>query len=88
MELVDKLFKTCLTKRVVTDNIVFRLHYQFTVTLLVLSGLVATAYQFYAHPIQCSIGQKNFRPEFINAYCYVYPTFLVNPDEQVTRLCA
>ena len=84
--IIQNLVKNYLTKKVITDNIVFRLHYQFTVVILVLFGMLATSNQLFSNPIVCSIGPKNFDQNFINAYCWIHPTFIVNqptPDDQV-----
>lgn len=87
MQIVQNLFANYLTKKVVTDNVVFRLHYQFTVSLLVVFGVLATSYQFFANPIECSISQKNFQPQFVNAFCYIHPTFIVpDPDGKVNSV--
>lgn len=87
--IIQNLVKNYLTKKVATDNFVFRLHYQFTVILLVVFGVMATSNQLFAHPIVCSMGQKNVGQDFVNAYCWIHPTFVVNQptlDETVNSI--
>ena len=77
LQLLQNLAKNYLTKQVVTDNLVFRLHYQVTVIILVVFGTLATSNQLFGRPIHCSTGQKNVNQDFVNAYCWTHPTFTV-----------
>lgn len=42
-------FKKCLI-----DNTTFRLHYQYTFTILCIASLLTTAKQYFGDPIECT----------------------------------
>lgn len=57
------------------DNIVFSLHYEATVIILVAFALFVTTNQYIGDPIECLIDEipKNF----IDTYCWMYGTYIV-----------
>lgn len=57
------------------DNFLFRLHYQVTVTILAALTLFTTSRGFFTAQIDCDFG--NSSKAFLNTYCYIHPTFLV-----------
>lgn len=59
----------------VNESSAFRLHYQFTVVLLIGASVLLTAAEFFGNPIDCITGvsQKNV----INTYCWIHSTFTI-----------
>ena len=49
-------------EEVAIDNSVFRLHYRYTVFLLVLCSGLLTATQFFGSPITCHMRGENLAP--------------------------
>lgn len=64
------------------DNAFFRLHYQFTVMILIAFSLLVTSRQYFGKPIDCHF--PDYTHGSLNDYCSVQATYLeVN---SVTRL--
>ncbi|UYV82592.1 shakB [Cordylochernes scorpioides] len=62
--------------RVQIDNNVFRLHYSFTVLVLMAFCIVVTTRQYVGDPIHCL--QKGDVPEsLINTYCWIHTTYTI-----------
>jgi len=58
----------------VNESSIFRLHYQFTVVILLGASILLTASEFFGNPIQCITDlQKNV----INTYCWIHSTFTI-----------
>ncbi|XP_042208329.1 innexin inx1-like [Homarus americanus] len=59
----------------VNESSIFRLHYQFTVVLLIGASILLTAAEFFGLPINCitNLDQKNV----INTYCWIHSTFTI-----------
>ncbi|XP_013780368.1 innexin shaking-B-like [Limulus polyphemus] len=60
----------------VIDNAVFRLHWMFTSSLLMVFSIMITAKQYVGQPIAC-MEIDNIPEEVINAYCWIHTTFAV-----------
>lgn len=56
------------------DNLVFRLHTQYTTLFLVGASLVVTAQTFIGDPINCAVRGIPF--EVMDTYCWIHSTFL------------
>ena len=58
-----------------SESAIFRLHYQFTVTVLVGASVLLTAAEFFGDPINCltEFGAKNV----INTFCWIKSTFTI-----------
>lgn len=56
------------------DNSVFRLHYRFTVMLLLAFSVLVTCRQYIGDPIDCTSSSAAVRPEVIDQYCWVSST--------------
>ncbi|CAG0894652.1 unnamed protein product [Darwinula stevensoni] len=56
------------------DTFVFRLHYRFTVTILLAASIIVCSYQFVGKPIQCIYGGK-IPQGVIDTYCWISSTF-------------
>ena len=82
--IIEKLIQNYLNNKIVTDNFVFRLHYQITVIILVVFSLMVTSTQLFSRPIQCYSGKKNISQDFINTYyCWTHSTFIVINESAV-----
>lgn len=62
---------------ITTDFLIFRLHYQFTVALLVAFSIIITATQYVGNPIDCIT--DDIPTHVINTYCWIMSTFTL-PD--------
>ncbi|XP_023231288.1 innexin shaking-B-like [Centruroides sculpturatus] len=63
--------------RVHIDNNVFRLHYLFTVLILLAFCIVVTTKQYVGDPINCM--KSNAIPEeVINLYCWIHTTYSIS----------
>ena len=58
------------------DNVVFRLHYHFSVAFLLASSLVVTARQYVGNPIDCT-HNKDIPEDVLNTYCWIHSTWTV-----------
>ena len=63
-------------QEIVTDNMIFRLHYIFTTVLLITFSLLVTATQYVGSPIQC-INDNDVPIHVINTYCWISTTFTI-----------
>lgn len=70
---IQSLLKLDKTK---IDNIVFSLHYEVTVIILVSFSLFVTTNQYIGDPIDCMI--DNIPKKFIDSYCWIYGTYIVS----------
>lgn len=63
-------------ENVCTDNNIFRMHYKFTVLLLLVFTLLVTSKQFFGEPIHCmSDSDKDTDKDAVNSYCWIYGTY-------------
>ncbi|XP_023231272.1 innexin inx2-like [Centruroides sculpturatus] len=60
-------------KPICVDNNVFRLHYKFTVGVLLCFCVTVTCYQFFGEPIKCLKG--NVRQEALETFCWIHYTY-------------
>lgn len=58
------------------DNIVFSLHYELTVIILIAFAFFVTTNQYIGDPIDCII--ENIPKNIIDTYCWIYGTYLVS----------
>lgn len=58
------------------DNIVFSLHYEVTVIILVAFALLVTTNQYIGDPIDCMIDE--IPRSIIDTYCWIYGTYIVS----------
>lgn len=56
------------------DNVFFRLHYQFTVIILVAFSLLVTSRQYFGNPMDCHF--PDYTHGSLNDFCSVQPTYL------------
>lgn len=56
------------------DNNVFRLHYKFTVVVLVAFSILVTCRQYFGDPIDC-IQNDDIPENVLETYCWIHTTF-------------
>lgn len=57
------------------DNNVFKLHYKFTVIMLIVFSVLLTSKQYFGEPIDCDVDYE--RKKIIDTYCWIYGTYIV-----------
>jgi len=60
------------------DNFVFRLHYQYTFTVLIVSSILVTSYSYIdkkGSAIQCMADKSQVPGDILNTYCWISSTF-------------
>ena len=70
----------------VIDNHVFRLHYKFSVVVLIAFSLMVTARQYFGDPIDC-ISKDDIPNKLLDTYCWIHTTFSLEDAwfKQVSR---
>lgn len=58
----------------IIDNHVFRLHYKFSVVILIAFSLMVTARQYFGDPIDC-ISKDDIPNKLLDTYCWIHTTF-------------
>jgi len=59
---------------VIIDNHIFRLHYKFSVVILVAFSIMVTARQYFGDPIDC-ISRDDIPNNLLDTYCWIHTTF-------------
>ncbi|XP_054161033.1 innexin inx2-like [Oppia nitens] len=73
---LDRLKYLTKIKAVTIDDLVFRLHYRFTFTAILVVSILITGEQFFGKPIKCIKGAGAEVPEkLIESFCWVEGTF-------------
>lgn len=65
-------------EKIHTDNNVFKLHYKFTVMLLIVFSILLTSKQYFGDPIDCDV--ESARKDVIDTYCWIYGTYIVDKN--------
>lgn len=77
---MDKLFGDLKnffkTRKCVVDNFVFRLHYRFTLVLLIAFSIAVTGRQFLGDPIDC-ISKDDIPEALLKTFCWISTTFSI-----------
>ncbi|KAF5280034.1 hypothetical protein FQR65_LT03289 [Abscondita terminalis] len=60
-------------EKIHTDNNVFKLHYRFTVIMLIVFSILITSKQYFGDPINCDV--EDDHKNVINTYCWIFGTF-------------
>ncbi|KAI1289898.1 Innexin inx2 [Halotydeus destructor] len=60
----------------VIDNHIFRLHYKFSVLILVAFSIMVTARQYFGDPIDC-ISRDDIPTNLLDTYCWIHTTFSI-----------
>lgn len=61
-------------EKIHTDNNVFKLHYKFTVIMLIIFSILLTSKQYFGDPIDCDVQEKK---DVIDTYCWIYGTYII-----------
>lgn len=70
-------FKPLLkVEKVSIDNNVFRLHYKFTMIMLIIFAIILSSKQYFGDPIKCDVGIDRSK-DVIETYCWIYGTYIV-----------
>jgi hypothetical protein len=60
------------------DNILFRLHSNVTVMILLVGTMFVTMRQYFGEPIECMQRQSDISPAMLQHYCWLEATFSVS----------
>ena len=63
------------------DNLTFKLHYKWTVTMFIISAVLVTTSQFFGEPIQCETVSECGRQSASPFVCYARRMCSVNSYE-------
>ncbi|XP_044730114.1 innexin shaking-B isoform X2 [Chrysoperla carnea] len=74
--MMDILYSMTQVSLVKTDSIVFRLHCNATVILLVTFSIAVTTRQYVGNPIDC-VHTRDIPEEVLNTYCWIHSTYIV-----------
>jgi len=64
------------------DNWTFRLFYQGTTSILLISSVMVSSNQFFGEPIQCDLPGGGVSEATLKTYCWMYSTFNIPPAFQ------
>ncbi|KAK9744438.1 Innexin [Popillia japonica] len=78
MLLFWKILQFIKTKvnHVTIDSLVFRLHSNATVILLVTFSIAVTTRQYVGNPIEC-VHTRDIPEDVLNTYCWIHSTYTV-----------
>lgn len=62
-------------ENIVTDNVVFQLHYKATVLILAACCIAISTRQFLGDPIHCTLPAEEISSKIIDSYCWIHATF-------------
>ncbi|XP_035222708.1 innexin inx2-like [Stegodyphus dumicola] len=78
---MDKLFGDLKAffkdAKCVTDSFVFRLHYRFTLVILIAFSIAVTGQQYIGEAIHC-ISKDDIPEELLKTYCWIHTTFSID----------
>lgn len=60
----------------IIDNHVYRLHYKFSVLILIAFSIMVTARQYFGDPIDC-ISRDDIPNNLLDTYCWIHTTFSI-----------
>ncbi|CAG0921189.1 unnamed protein product [Notodromas monacha] len=70
------------------DSVIFRLHYTFTVCLLVGASVLISSSQYVGKPIHCAYNKNLFPEAYVESFCWVNSTYYHPHDVQPDPLQA
>lgn len=77
MDFLNSLKTLIKLEKIRTDNNTFKLHYRFTVILLIISSILVTSKQYFGEPIKCDVLDEQTTVE---TYCWIYGTFTLKGE--------
>jgi len=78
LSIFEQLKSFFTRRRVSTEGLVFKLHYRFTVCIILAFSVMVASRQHVGDPINC-IHNKDLPHEVINTFCWIHSTFSVKP---------
>ena len=60
----------------IIDNHIYRLHYKFSVLILIAFSIMVTARQYFGDPIDC-ISRDDIPANLLDTYCWIHTTFSI-----------
>lgn len=83
-----KSFKSLIKlDQIHTDNNVFKLHYKFTVIMLVVFCLVLSSKLIFGEQIECLSDSSKVDKDFANSYCWMQATYVLNATSRSLSKC-
>ncbi|KAK5649776.1 hypothetical protein RI129_000805 [Pyrocoelia pectoralis] len=79
MEILRGVYSLTQINHVTIDSLVFRLHSNATVILLVTFSIAITTRQYVGNPIDC-VHTRDIPEEVLNTYCWIHSTYTVVQD--------
>ncbi|XP_068912043.1 innexin shaking-B isoform X3 [Tenebrio molitor] len=76
MDLLRGVYMLTQVNHVTIDNLIFRLHSNATVILLVTFSIAVTTRQYVGNPIDC-VHTRDIPEEVLNTYCWIHSTYTV-----------
>lgn len=76
LDILNSIKSLLKFEKVHIDNIVFSLHYEATVIILVAFALFVTTNQYIGDPIDCMI--EEIPRSVIDTYCWIHGTYIVS----------
>ncbi|XP_008198820.1 innexin shaking-B isoform X1 [Tribolium castaneum] len=76
MDLLRGVYALTQVNHITIDNLVFRLHSNATVILLVTFSIAVTTRQYVGNPIDC-VHTRDIPEEVLNTYCWIHSTYTV-----------
>ncbi|KAJ3640685.1 hypothetical protein Zmor_027231 [Zophobas morio] len=76
MDLLRGVYMLTQVNHVTIDSLIFRLHTNATVILLVTFSIAVTTRQYVGNPIDC-VHTRDIPEEVLNTYCWIHSTYTV-----------
>lgn len=57
------------------DNLTFKLHYKWSVTLFIVCSVLVQTSQFFGDPVQCETAEDSVDDDVLNSFCWMYSSF-------------
>ncbi|KAL3274541.1 hypothetical protein HHI36_015923 [Cryptolaemus montrouzieri] len=78
IDFVNSVKSLIKIEQIHTDNNLFKLHYKFTVIMLIIFSILLTSKQYFGEPISCVTGSKEPQmKEIIELFCWIHGTYIV-----------
>lgn len=76
MEILREVYSLTQLNHITIDSLVFRLHSNATVILLVTFSIAITTRQYVGNPIDC-VHTRDIPEDVLNTYCWIHSTYTV-----------
>nr|XP_022900886.1 innexin inx2-like [Onthophagus taurus] len=75
MDFLNSFKSLIKLEQIHTDNNIFKLHYKFTMIMLIVFSILLTSKQYFGDPIDCEVQDRS--SEVIETYCWIFGTFTI-----------